>query len=78
MISIEMCFSGPVDENEKYKRKLMKMKKEHANERQPEDASKGEMLNETRALLVEFYRPHNEKMFRIMQDEPFLYRQTFL
>ena len=62
--------SDPLDEQYK-----QKMTKKHANARRRVDASKGEMLNKTRKLLVDFYRPHNKKMFRIMGDAAFLYNQ---
>ena len=49
------------------------MKKRHANARAPKDESRGEMLNLTRKLLVDFYRPHNVKMYHLVGDPAFLY-----
>ena len=59
-------FSVPVPFKEK-------MKKRHANARAPKDESRGEMLNLTRKLLVDFYRPHNVKMYHLVGDPAFLY-----
>ena len=50
-----------------------KMKQKHANARAPFDTARGEMLNTTRKLLVDFYRPYNVKMYRLMGDPAFLY-----
>ena len=44
--------------------------------RRPVDASKGPMLNETRTLLYNFYRPFNEEMSRLYGDPVFLYKQN--
>ena len=59
-------FSVPVPFKEK-------MKQKHANAKAPVDTSRGEMLNTTRKLLVDFYRPYNVKMYRLMRDPAFLY-----
>ena len=48
----------------------------HANVRRPVDAEKGDMLNQTRKLLEDFYRPFNEEMCRLTGDTSFLYKHT--
>ena len=48
-------------------------KRQQNNTRRTVDASKGDMLNETRKLLEEFYKPHNEQMYRLTRDKTFLY-----
>ena len=45
----------------------------YSNSRRGKDILKGDMLNETRTMLDDFYRPHNEEMFRLTGDKAFLY-----
>ena len=46
----------------------------HYYTRRKVDASKGDMLNETRKLLEDFYRPHNAEMYKLTDDKTFLYK----
>ena len=47
--------------------------KRKRSSRRPVDVKKGDMLNETRKLLEDFYRQSNEEMFRATGDIIFLY-----
>ena len=46
------------------------------NKRRKLDGAKGDMFKQTRELLEEFYKPHNEEMFRLTGDDVFLYTPT--
>ena len=43
------------------------------NVRKPADRKVGNMLPETRLLLNDFYRPHNEELVKLMGDPKFLF-----
>lgn len=44
-----------------------------ANKRKKWDRSVGPMLNVTRKMLNEFYKPYNEELAEIMNDDQFLW-----
>ena len=52
------------------------MTKKVQNRRNVNDRAAGDMMNKTRKLLVEFYKPHNEKMYRLTGDPAFLYHES--
>ena len=58
-----VLFSGPPS----------KFSSHHYHKRTEIDASKGDMLSETRKLLEDFFRPHNAEMYKLTSDKTFLY-----
>ena len=60
---VMFLFSGPPTKSSSH----------HYHQRKKVDASKGDMLSETRKLLEDFYRPHNAEMYRQTGDKAFLY-----
>ena len=43
------------------------------NKRNPHERKLGDMLNETRQILTEFYRSYNEKLAKLLQNDRFLW-----
>ena len=64
-----MTFVGNLTKQEI--RKIIKQPK--ANKRKFKDRKVGKMLNETREILNDFYRPFNEEIAQILNDDQFLW-----
>ncbi|XP_021340530.1 carbohydrate sulfotransferase 15-like [Mizuhopecten yessoensis] len=46
----------------------------HHNERRPSTRAVGQMLNETRHILEQFYKPFNDALFLLLNDTRFLWK----
>ena len=45
----------------------------HANQRSTKDKEKGDMWPATRQMLREFYKPHNDALAKLLNDDHFNY-----